>query len=366
MPISTDHEAPITTGTELKGLPVTQNLPVSVPPATAPKSKRPILKYIGFGLLLLLLGAGGGYEWWKRTQSALPAGIVFGNGRIEADEIDIDTKFAGRIAELFVDEGDMVTGGQMLARMDTRDLEAMRLRDRAQVAVAERAIEENTANIAQQKTQILLAQQQLARSNALLRQGFATHELVDQRQQALDGANAGLKSLEAKLLEAERTVDAAKHAVELDDVNITDNTLVAPRPGRIQYRVANTGEVLPAGGKVFVMLDTAYVYMDIYVPTLNAGKIKLGSDARIVLDALPTHPLPATVTFLATAAQFTPKDVETQTERDRLMFRLRVHVDRDLLVAHAASVRTGLPGVTYVKLDPSLPWPQFLQTDLTK
>jgi HlyD family secretion protein len=364
--ITPNPEAPIAKGSEPAGLPVKQNLPVPVPPAAKPKQKRPILKYLGVGLLLLLVAAGGGYKWWKQAQSALPAGIVSGNGRIEADEIDIDTKFAGRIAELFVDEGDMVTKGQVLARMDTRDLEAMRHRDQAQLAMAERVVEENAANIAQQKTQIKLAEKELDRSNTLLRQGFATHELVDQRQQTLDGANAGLRSLEARWVQAQRAVDAAEHAVELDEVNIADNTLVAPRAGRIQYRIANNGEVLPAGGKVFVMLDTSYVYMDIYLPTLEAGKVKLGSEARIVLDAFPKLPLPATVTFLATEAQFTPKDVETKTERDRLMFRVRAHIDRDLLAAHAASVRTGLPGVTYIKLDPNLAWPQNLQSEFTK
>jgi hypothetical protein len=100
-------------------------------------------------------------------------------------------------------------------------------------------------------------------------------------------------------------------------VDIADNTLVAPRDGRIQYRVANVGEVLPAGGKVFTMLDISYVYMDIYLPTQQAGKVKFGADARIVLDANPSVAIPAKISFIATQAQFTPKTVETQDERDK-------------------------------------------------
>ena len=102
---------------------------------------------------------------------------------------------------------------------------------------------------------------------------------------------------------------------------------MSPRDGRIEYRVANVGEVLAAGGKVFTILDTAYVYMDIYLPTRSAGRIKLGSDARIVLDSYPTRAFPAKVVFVAAQAQFTPKTVETKDERDLLMFRVRVRID---------------------------------------
>ncbi len=115
--------------------------------------------------------------------------------------------------------------------------------------------------------------------------------------------------------------------MELYKVNIADNTLVSPRDGRIQYRIANVGEVLPAGGKVFTMLDLTYVYMDIYLPTAEAGKARIGDDARIVLDARPDLAIPAKVTFIAADAQFTPKAVETKTERDKLMFRVRVRID---------------------------------------
>jgi HlyD family secretion protein len=342
------------------------NLPATIVPPMLPGVIAPVRRRgrwvkLALILLVLALGAGGGYEWWRQSQGGLPPGIAFGNGRIEADEIDIDTKFSGRIATLMVDEGDMVTADQVLARMDTSDLEASLKRDQAQMVQAQKAVDEDVANVAQQMTQIKFARQELGRTSDLLGKGYATRELFDQRKQALDGANATLAALNARIAEARQAVDAAKHAVELDQVNIADNTLVAPRDGRIQYRIADVGEVLPVGGKVFVMLDTAYVYLDIYLPTADAGRVTIGADARIVLDALPNRAIPAKVTFLATEAQFTPKQVETQSERDKLMFRVRVHIDPALLRAHAESVRTGLPGVTYVRLDPKVPWPPQLQ-----
>jgi HlyD family secretion protein len=97
---------------------------------------------------------------------------------------------------------------------------------------------------------------------------------VDQRRQQLDGANAALEAANARVTESEHALEAATHDVELYNVEINDDTLVAPVDGRIQYRIANVGEVLPAGGHVFAMLDTSYVYMDIYLPTDAAGKVR--------------------------------------------------------------------------------------------
>jgi HlyD family secretion protein len=314
-------------------------------------------------LLIIGAGAGTGWSWWQHYQSRLPLGIASGNGRLEADEIDIDTKFAGRIAKLFVDEGDMVTAGQLVALMDTRDLEASLKKDQSVVNQAERTLDEARANLKQQQTVVKLAKQELDRTASLVPKGFATVELLDQHRQQMDGAVAAENAAAHKVGQAEHALDAARYSVELDRVNIVDNALVAPREGRIQYRVANVGEVLAAGGKVFTMLDTSYVYMDVYLPTAEAGRIRLGSDARIVLDAYPAHAIPAKVVFIASQAQFTPKTVETKDERDKLMFRIRVRIDPERLRGRAEIVRSGLPGVAYLRTDPAVAWPSQLQGD---
>jgi HlyD family secretion protein len=303
----------------------------------------------------------GALYWWREAHPQLPLSIVFGNGRLEADEIDIDTKFAARIAEIFVDEGAMIKGGQTVARMDTRDLEASLKKSQAQVNQAQRAIDEANHNVIQLTTQALLAQQELDRAKYLVPRGAETKEVLDQRQQQLDGANAALSAGKDRVTEAQHALEASTHDVELYTVNIADDTLVAPRDGRIQYRVANVGEVLPAGGKVFTMLDIAYVYMDIYLPTEQAGKVEFGADAHIVLDANRNIAIPAKVSFIATQAQFTPKTVETENERDKLMFRIRVRIDPERLSARGEAVRSGLPGVTYIRTDPAVPWPTALQ-----
>jgi HlyD family secretion protein len=326
-----------------------------------PVASRP--RWLRLALVLALAGGigGGGYYWWTHLRAQLPPGIAFGNGRLEADEIDIDTKYAGRIAEILADEGDLVKAGQVVARMDTRDIEASLKKAQAQVAQAQKAVDEATANQVQQETQVTLAQQEIDRASYLVQRGYETKEVLDQRRQQFDGATALRNAADARVTQAQHALDAATHDVEFYSVQIADNTLVAPVDGRIQYRIANIGEVLPAGGKVFAMLDTSYVYMDIYLPTIDAGKVRFGADARIVLDSYPDFALPAKVSFISSQAQFTPKTVETQSERDKLMFRIRVRIDPERLKPRAEVVRSGLPGVAYVLTDAKAEWPASLQ-----
>jgi HlyD family secretion protein len=338
-------------------LPAPKDLPAVVPGTWLVLRRR--TSVVMLGVVGVALAAG--IFWWTHRQPLIPPGIAYGNGRLEADPIDIATKFAGRIYQLRVDEGDKVTAGQTLAIMDTRDLAAALKKAEAQVEQARKAVSEAAANIEQAHSQVTFASQEMERARKLVEKGWTTRETFDQRRQQLDGAQAGETAARARAIQAEHALDAATHDVELYKVNIDDNTLVAPRDGRIEYRIANVGEVLPAGGKVFTMLDVAYVYMDIYLPTAEADRIKIGNEARILLDAFPDRPIPATVSYIASQAQFTPKMVETQTEREKLMFRIRVRIDPERSRAHADAVRSGLPGVAYVKFDQHAVWPERLQ-----
>ena len=347
-------------GPEIIGPPAVVKLPAVVPPAPNRRIPRRWFRRALMPLALLIAGTAAGY-WWVHSRPGLPPGIASGNGRLEADEIDIDTKFAGRILTLFTDEGDLVKAGQVVAVMDTRDLQATLKKDAALVQQASRALDEAKASLVQQQTQVKFAEQELDRTSALVPRGFATVELLDQQTQLRNAAVAAQNAATERVAEAKHALDAAEHNVELDRVNIVDNALVAPKDGPIEYRVANVGEVLPAGGKVFTMLDASYVYMDVYLPTAEAGRVRIGAEARIVLDAYPAHVIPAKVVFVASEAQFTPKTVETKDERDKLMFRIRVRIDPDRLRGRAEIVRSGLPGVAYVRTDPKTAWPPQLQ-----
>lgn len=335
-------------------------LPSVIPKPVAEPRKRRWLRPALLLAALLLVAGGTGY-WWLNRAAGLPAGFASGNGRIEADEIDIDLKFAGRIVRLDVDEGDVVAASQTVGLMDSQDLQASLGKSRALVLEAQQTIRQSMAALAQERTQALFAQQELDRAKTLVKSGFETHETVDRRQQALNGSVDAVNAAIAQAGAAAQALDAAKQDVALDEVNIGYNTLVAPRAGTIEYRIANIGEILPAGGKVFTMLDRSDVYMDVYLPTAEAGRTRIGSEARIMLDAYPGHPIPAEVTFVAAQAQFTPKTVETKDERDSLMFRVRVRIDPARLEARTTPVKSGLPGVAYVRIEATTVWPATLQ-----
>jgi HlyD family secretion protein len=189
-------------------------------------------------------------------------------------------------------------------------------------------------------------------------------ELLDQRQQALDGANAAVRAASARISEAEQAIAATTHDVAYNKIVFADGVLVAPRDSRVLYRLVNTGEVVGAGAKIFTLLDLSNIYMTVFLPTEEAGKLTVGDEGRIVLDALPGVVVPGHVTFVSATSQFTPKMVETRSERDKLMFRVKVRVDPEVVAHHLASVRTGLPGVAYVRFDPKAAWPAQLQPNV--
>lgn len=342
-------------------------------------------------LLVLVLGV---VAWQRLGSSDLPAGFASGNGRIEAVEIDISTKVAGRLGDILVDEGDFVTAGQELARMDTTQLEAQ-LRQaeagsrRARIGVEtagslvrQREAEQRAAEavVAQRRADNDAAQRRLARSEPLARSNTIAQSVLDDDRAAAQAAEAALAAAEAQLaaaeaaigaaramvVDAEAAVDAADAAIEAVKADIDDSTLRAPRDGRVQYRVAQPGEVLAAGGRVLNMVDLGDVYMTFFLPTAQAGQVAIGSEVRLVLDAAPQWVVPATVRFVADVAQFTPKTVETEEERQKLMFRVRAQVPKALLQKYVDYVKTGLPGVAYVRLDPEAEWPEFLSANLVQ
>ncbi|EHL99873.1 auxiliary transport protein, membrane fusion protein family protein [Acetobacteraceae bacterium AT-5844] len=330
--------------------------------------------------------AGGGYYAWKTlSPGGLPEGIAGGNGRIEATEIDISTRTAGRIREILVGEGDFVEAGQVLARMDTAQLEADRRQAEAQLRRAvigvdtarslltQREAEHRAAIavVAQRRAELDAADKRLARSEQLVTSNVVSRQALDDNRAAAEGAKAAVGAAQAQLaaseaaigaaraqvVDAEAAVDASHAAIERIRADLDDSVLTSPRDGRVQYRVAQPGEVLSAGGRVLNLVDLGDVYMTFFLPTAEAGLVAVGADVRLVLDAAPQYIIPAKVSFVADVAQFTPKTVETAEERQKLMFRVRAQIAPDLLRRYIQYVKTGLPGMAYVRLNPDAEWP---------
>jgi HlyD family secretion protein len=347
--------------------------------------------------LIWLLGcaalAGAAFLLWCHLQPAkLENGFAAGNGRIEAVEIDIACKNGGRIRDILVDEGDFVIAGQVLARMDSQQLEALLREAEAQRQQARFAIETGRSKVeqrlnekeaalavvAQREAEQTAARKRLDRFEVLSRKGATSiQDLDDHRARFLGGqaaiaaakaqvaaAEAAIATARSELLESQAKVTAIQATIERLQADIDDCLLKAPCDGRIQYRIAQPSEVVGAGGKVLNLVDLSAVHMIFFLPTGQAGKLGIDDEVRLVLDAAPHLVIPARISFVADVAQFTPKTVETASERQKLMFRVKARIAPDLLKQHVTRVKTGLPGMAYVRLDAKAEWPAGLQIRL--
>jgi HlyD family secretion protein len=359
-----------------------------------------------FIAIVLVVGGVLGYKYWKSTQSALPAGIVSGNGRIEAKLSDASAKEPLRVKEVMVDEGDLVRPGQVLVRLDTLTLEEELAKNEAavatareQFAAAKTAIATAHANIAaanativsanaaveQKQSDIQLAQIEAERQRRMLAENATSQALYDVRQAALVTTKATLKDAQAQEDVARARADAARAqastaqaqadaaqqqiGVALAQVNVTksrinDATLVSPITGRVLYRLAEPGEVLGPGGKALTLVDLSDVYMEIFLPSDQAARLKTGAPARITVDYEPNAAAAGYVSFVSPEAQFTPKQVETKSEREKLMFRVKIQIPPELVTHYLERIKTGVRGVGYVKVNSDAQWPDWLERGL--
>lgn len=309
------------------------------------------------GALIVLLAAAGGLGYWKSLHDRLPEGLAMGNGRLEATEVQIASKIPGRLAEVLVDEGDKVTRGQLLARIDTRTLEAQRTQAEAEVARARENYAAAQATVQLRQSEQLLASQELKRIREMFQRKYASQQLLDQQQARFDTSNSAVVAAKAQLAAIKAAIGAAEAQVAQLTSEIDDSSLRAPLDGVIQLRLAEPGEVLGAGGRVLLLIDPSDQYMNLYLPASTAGRLTVGDEARIVLDALPEQALPAKISFVAAKAQFTPKQVETRDERQKLVFRVKLRLTAPDAVPQA---KPGMPGAGYVRTA-TVDWPANLQ-----
>lgn len=332
------------------------------------------------------------YLFWQKMNQDDTDGLVSGNGRIEATEINIASRLPGELLEVYVNEGQTVEAGQELARIKVLSLEAQMREVQAQKRQAQSTVANAAALVAmresekaaaeavveQRRTELVAARNRLARTEVLAKEGAASRQQLDDEradvkrvQAVLTAARAQVKSAESAILAAQSQelsahsqVDAIEATIERVSVDIDDAVLKAPLRARVQFRVAEPGEMIAAGGRIMNLIDLSDVYMTFFIPETMAGLVAMGTEVRLVLDTAKDYVIPAKVSFVADKAQFTPKTVETELERQKLMFRVKAKIDPSLLDKYTEYVKTGLPGMAYIKVDPNAAWPDFLQSQL--
>jgi HlyD family secretion protein len=296
----------------------------------------------------------------------LPEGIAKANGRLEATQVDVSSKYAGRLAEVTVEEGSSVTQGQTIAKLTSPEYEAQLRAAKADVQKANDALASAEAEITSRQSALEFAKSDFERGQELMKTGFITKQVFEQRKRNYDSATAAVQSFTSQRDQALSQIANSEAEVDRIQSIIDDLTLVSPRIGRVQYQLARAGEVVAAGAPIVTILDLTDVYMTVFLPAADAGRLAVGDEARIILDPVPDYVIPAKISFVAADAQFTPKTVETTDERAKLMFRIKLKIDPQVLQQFYTRVKTGVRGLGFVRTKADLEWPADLEVKLPK
>lgn len=357
-----------------------------------------------FGLMALVIPVAiGGYVAFDRfvLKTGLPDGLIQANGRIEGDHVTVASKFPGRIKELLVREGATVMAGQVVIRLDD-------VQTRAKVVQAKRGAEALEAQVQAVHTQLAVlnlevplsiegADAQVARTKALWDKAIAVEKeaksdaerfrqladkdeaSIQQRDQAqmrwdvahndvaaalsglmqaqkqLAQAELGWKRIRAKedeIASLERQRDQAYAVLDEVESVLQDLTITAPTNGTVTTRMVDVGEVVAAGAPLLELVDLDHLYLKVYVPEIQIGKLRLDLPARIFTDAFPEQPFDAVVRYIASKAEFTPKEVQTPDERVKLIYAVKLY----LTANPDHRLTPGLPADAIVRWKEDVAW----------
>lgn len=294
-------------------------------------------------VIVALIGiVAAGYLWWQHRPAT--ASVYIANGRLEATEVQLASRLAGRLEELLVQEGDEVSTGDVVARLESAPLEAEMSRIMADIQLAQEQLVLATARKAEADSECDFARSHLKRLESLSKDRYVSEDQLDAARTRVQTSTAACRAAAAQVSSAEAGIEVARASRTRLQVDLDDLSLVAPIPGRILYRLVEPGEVIPAGGRVVTLLSNQDVYLTIFLPTKVAGQLQIGAAQNLILDAYPDREIPARVTMVSPQAQFTPKSVETAQERAKLMFRVKLQIEPEFLREHGSWLKAGMPG----------------------
>jgi HlyD family secretion protein len=303
-------------------------------------------------LVIIVAAVGGAAAYTLLRPERVNSGVV-ASGTVEATEADLGFQIAGRIESILVREGDSVVTGAELAFLDRIELEARRKVAEAQAAAARAGLSElergyRVEEIEQARAALRAAEQRLAearrdveRSQRLFEGGAVSRELLEKHETGYEVAKEEHARLQEQLqlLEAgprEERIAAQRAALRQATAAITQidamldfAVIRAPFDGVITVRHREPGETVPAGAPVLTLMNPEDRWVRIYVREDEVGRIGLGHPARITADADPARVYEGEVVFIASQAEFTPRNVQTTEERVKLVYRVKVQITGD-------------------------------------
>lgn len=299
--------------------------------------------------------------WWKHQRvDTWPASFHRANGRLELTRIDVAVKYPGRLVTLQVHEGDPVEAGQILGTQEGDELLAKLAQ--AEAALGRALSEQARARTGQdaQARKVALARLEWQQAEGLRAQQEISAVELDKRRLVFEAESAAQAGSSNQVTTAGHAADEARAQIRLIQTMLDGLKLRAPIAGRVEYRLVEPGAMLPPGGRVAVLLDPQDVSLTVFYPAAVAGALKVGDEARIVLEGFEGRALPATVDMVDSDAQFTPKYVETTSERQNLVYRVRLRVPREVASEFNGKLKGGVIGDGYVRTSVES-WPVGLQ-----
>ena len=316
------------------------------------------------GIIVLAVLVGGGWLIHRQEQlGAPPAGLARSNGRLELERIDVATLYPGRVKAVFAEEGDEVRAGDVLAELSSDTASSRVEAAKAQKQRVQETAARANAEIKAYEQRLHVAQLELDNAHAMRRSELISDSELRKRRAERDSAAASVAAATAAHAEAQAAISAAQAQMS-EAASANDDMLIrSPIDGRVEYKIADVGNVLAAGGKVVSLLDPADASMNIFLPAPQVAQLKLGDEARIVLDSIDAV-FPARISYVASDAQFTPKNVETVNERAKLMFKVKLKVPSATALQYKGLLKGGMTGNGYVRVNEQAQWPADLAVKL--
>jgi len=330
--------------------------------------------------------------WHQGRRFNPPLSFVSAHGRIEAAEREIATQRAGRIGAVLVNEGDRVHAGQIVVRMDTQNFAAERRRaearlgqvreDRRQVRALlsrrEAEIKQARTAIPQRESDLAAAKKTFERAESSYKKELIAKQQFDQALTHLTTAEAALAQERAKELMLEALLRQAKIQIGQRDAmidamlaniqelknEIADSALKSPIDGLVLSRLVDPGEVLAAGVKVLTFVELSEIYMTVFLSRSDAERVRVGAEARIILDAAPQDVLPAMVSSVTLGLADEPGEAENKGRQPEPPIGVRLKIVPEALEKQFVKINPGLTGLAHFRLDPNAPWPEHLSLKL--
>jgi HlyD family secretion protein len=325
--------------------------PLGVSVARRPES---FVVLVAAGLITLAAASGAAY-WLLRPQPP-PAQVIYGSGRIEADEVRVGFETPGRLLENDAVEGESLLAGQVLGRVDASDYELQAARAESQRVAAAEAASQVDTQIALASHHARTAQVDLGRFQSLAPDGAVSAQEVDLAQNNYMAAADQVRTLRQQRAEAQAQAQVAAQTVALARSQIGKTRIVSPISGVVLQRLVEPGEVLAPGEPIAVLADLSSVKLKVFITEQVLGKIRLGAQAHVRIDAFPGRDFPATVSQVDAQAQFTPRDVHVADERSRTVYGVTLRAPNP-----DGLLKAGMPADAWILWDPRAGWPARLQ-----